>query len=229
MRRPPPAMPSRPHFLGITLTGVDASTPPNAMQALLPSAQVELAFLYAHDHPGPRFVSAAWLRRHLPGLRGRLALHVCGAAARQALRDGALADLMPYLDRVQVNGPVAVAELPGLLARVPALITQHDPANAPLAQVEAPRHALLVDASGGRGVLPSCWVRPLTRKPVGFAGGLGLDNLPAQIHAISAVAQGPWWIDLESGLRDASDRFDPLLASRTARWVSEWAGAPAVR
>lgn len=74
-------------------------------------------------------------------------------------------------------------------------------------------HQLLVDASGGRGVSPAEWTRPNTTRAVGFAGGLGPDNLAGELPRIAAVARGPWWVDMETKLR-TDDWFDIALAER---------------
>lgn len=212
-------MPRTAVFQGITLTGADASTPVAALQRLLRGGGVEIAFLFSLDESGPRFVDLDWLRRTLPQLHGPLALHVCGASARRALVDGGLDGVLPHLARLQVNGPVSAGELPVLATRGLQLITQHDAAHPSLAAQPLAGHALLVDASGGTGALPARWQRPATPKPVGFAGGLRLDNLSTQLPAIAAVAEGDWWIDLETGLRNADDRFDPTLAAAVAQRV----------
>ncbi len=44
---------------------------------------------------------------------------------------------------------------------------------------------------------------------VGYAGGLKPSNIAQQLPLIAAAAgDGPYWIDMESGVRDADDRFD---------------------
>jgi phosphoribosylanthranilate isomerase len=70
------------------------------------------------------------------------------------------------------------------------------------------RHGILVDASGGRGISPVEWVRPPTDKRVGFAGGLGPDNLEQELPRILDVSRFGDWIDMETGLRDDDDWFD---------------------
>lgn len=207
-------------FLGVTLTGVDEFTPFDDILALGQMPGVELGFLYSLDARGSRFVSLAWLLAVLPCLRCRTALHVCGNSARRQLLSGGLDACLPWLGRVQVNGPVGIGELPLLADAVPQLITQHDAYNEPLARADVAGHALLVDGSGGLGILPTHWQRPQTTKPVGFAGGLSLGNLPLQWRRIAAVAAGPWWIDLETGLRSKDDRFDAAEARRVAGLVA---------
>jgi phosphoribosylanthranilate isomerase len=72
------------------------------------------------------------------------------------------------------------------------------------------RHALLVDQSGGRGIKPEQWVRPNTSKPVGFAGGLGPNNLDAEMRKMPLRPRS--WVDMESGLRNEQDWFDVTKA-----------------
>jgi hypothetical protein len=55
---------------------------------------------------------------------------------------------------------------------------------------------------------PEQWDRPDTCKPVGFAGGLGPNNILVEIQRISSVATGNWWVDMEGKLRDKNDWFD---------------------
>ncbi len=203
------------HFFGTTLTGVDEYTSINDVQALMRRPGVELAFLYSLDSEGPRFVSERWMRSTFAQLadhKPRLALHVCGKKARNLVIGGPLSSFIHCFSRVQVNGDLQADELPPLHDRVPHLITQHTSVNTVLASSPIQRHSILVDGSGGTGLLPPLWERPSTEKKVGFAGGLCLANLMAQYQRIAVVAKGGWWIDLESGLRTSQDIFDPNTA-----------------
>ena len=105
-------------------------------------------------------------------------------------------------------GRMTAQELPALAEQVPILITQHTEQNASLADAHGvANHQLLVDGSGGRGRSPGVWTRPATSKRVGFAGGLGVDNVADELSRIAGVARGPYWIDLEGKLR-TDDWFD---------------------
>ncbi len=196
----------------LTLTGIGENCLMPDMKALAARSRVELAFLYSLDAAGPRFVSRRTLDRVLPALGGRLALHVCGEGARRELLAGSLQSWMPYLARVQVNGLVTEKELPLLVRQVPVLITQYMKGNQPLVRLPLANHAVLVDSSGGLGIRPRHWARPPTGKAVGFAGGLGPDNLRAEWPRIQRVARGGAWVDMETSLRDAHDQFDPERA-----------------
>jgi len=89
-------------------------------------------------------------------------------------------------------------------------ITQHNPANIDVlpALREHRNHAILFDASGGRGLSPNEWATPLNGVRCGYAGGLGLDNIADQMVVIKdAVGEHPFWVDMEGKLRDENDCF----------------------
>ncbi len=69
----------------------------------------------------------------------------------------------------------------------------------------------LFDRSGGRGVVAERLpVHNRLLELAGFAGGIGPDNVMdviRQINAASSPVLGPYWIDMESGVR-TDDRFD---------------------
>ena len=68
--------------------------------------------------------------------------------------------------------------------------------------------ALLYDASGGQGITPERWQAP-KGDYCGYAGGLSLANIEAQIPLIrEAAGSARVYLDLEAGARDAQDRFD---------------------
>ena len=208
---------NRPSALTLTLTGADEHT---SLYALLPFAaenDIEMGLLYTVDPEGrPRYPSRDWLARTLNEIatyapNARLALHVCGRRAQAQLFAGDLADLTARPQRIQVNGVLTAQEVEQVCARYPSktLITQHTKANLPLATaVKSANHALLVDGSGGQGVVPDIWSAPIApRKTIGFAGGLTAENLGVHLPRIRRLVQPGAWIDMESGLR-RDDWFD---------------------
>jgi len=195
----------------VTLTGADERTDIEALVRLATDyPALEVGLLYTATPEGRnRYPSLPWLDGASQALSGRFALHVCGHAARAELLNGC-AELLRVISRsrrVQVNGDVGHAELPLLAARVPELITQFQAARTDLREDSVANHSLLVDASGGRGISPAQWERPSTSKDVGYAGGLGPDNIRDQLPRIAAVAEGRYWIDMEGQLR-TNDWFD---------------------
>ena len=119
-------------------------------------------------------------------------------------------DLTAWPQRIQVNGRLEPWELEYICRQHPGhtIITQANKWNGGLLDEEWDNHAILVDASGGRGKSPEEWRRLDTDKQVGFAGGLGPDNIVAELRRIRAVATGDWWIDMEGKLRNELDWFD---------------------
>lgn len=189
--------------LRITITGADERTSISEMIALCSTYPlVEIGLLYTTNPEGRnRYPSFEWLDEATNALVGRCALHVCGSGAREQLRSGKLQRLTERTARVQVNGLVSINEAYELATMVNTLITQHCLANSSLIDVPISNHVLLVDGSGGRGISPEIWLRPNTTKEVGFAGGIGPDNLRNELCKIALVADGEWWIDMEEKLR----------------------------
>ena len=61
---------------------------------------------------------------------------------------------------------------------------------------------MLVDESKGTGVLASSWPTPPKNYDIGYAGGIGPDNVRQVLNDIITVANGrDIWIDMESSLR----------------------------
>lgn len=203
----------------ITVTGADERTYiPDLVRLTRLSPRVEIGLLWTETPEGrKRYPNREWLERATDILGERCAIHVCGRGARAAAlqRPGWVC----RAGRVQINGAVETPELfelcrPGGYSWI---ITQRragypDLRNANPGHRDTPRfsaatHALLMDASGGQGLSPAEWTRAHTWKPVGFAGGLGPDNLAVELPRIMAVARGAWWIDMEGRLRDDDDWF----------------------
>jgi len=51
----------------------------------------------------------------------------------------------------------------------------------------------------------------------GYAGGIGPDNTATV--AAAAVGSGPFWLDMESGVRDRDNRLDLGLCRRVCEAV----------
>lgn len=196
----------------ITFTGVDAWTTRNDIERLLQDPRVELGILFSLNPQGRnRYPSVMVIRTLLEDFGPRMALHICGSEARQDVFSTIpmFWEMYSGVSRIQVNGNPHRHDIEELCGQYPEkqIITQHKPGNEALLTVRAPNHTVLIDASGGRGNLPREWQRPVTSKDVGFAGGLGPDTIREQLPRIRMVAQDPFWIDMENGVR-TDDRFD---------------------
>lgn len=209
----------------MTLTGIDAKTDISRLLQL--PDWVEFGVLYTAKPEGRnRYPVMEHVSRILTGLQGRRSsLHVCGAGARLQLLQRELESLTAMVDRIQVNGIMKPLLVEELCQQFPEhiLITQHCPKNAELLQVRAPNHAVLVDGSGGRGIVPRDWFTPITLKPVGFAGGLSAATLPVELPKLAkSLCVAGSWVDMESGLRDEHDWFDVLRAAAAVEICSRW-------
>lgn len=211
----------------ITLTGADERTDLRSLVTLAERPGVEIGLLLSLSNSGNRYPGQQWLRFAVHQLGPRCAVHVCGSSARAALLSGSL----PWIQdagRLQVNGAIGEEMLRTLTSRFRVVVTQHR-SGATLASLDAlgpGEHQLLVDASGGRGLTPSKWSRPETSRAVGFAGGLGPDNLAEELTRIARFARVPWWVDMETKLR-RDDWFDLPLAGQCVDLRDQWAEARA--
>ncbi len=72
--------------------------------------------------------------------------------------------------------------------------------------------SMLLDESKGTGVLASTWPPPPAEYEIGYAGGIGPDNISKVLKNVATAAVGrEVWIDMESRLRsdkDGKDIFD---------------------
>lgn len=209
----------------LTLSGVDERVTQREIERMLAFPDVELGLLCTHDPEGrPRYPELHWLVWAAEIASDRCAIHVCGRRARAALLARQLDDLVMHASRIQVNGVLRTDELNEIAETFAThtIITQHHAQNAALVAAPVANHALLVDASGGTGRRPEGWQRPDTIKPVGFAGGLGPDNLRTQLPLIATIAgDGPFWVDMETSLR-IDDWFSPTQAHAAIDTFSRW-------
>lgn len=202
----------------VTFTGVDQHTDLAALLQLEnPIIRIEFGFLYSNDRNGKeaRYPAYEWLEATLPELdraKGKqigLALHVCGKEGIEQLWRGDLDILTGAVDRIQLNGTLPFETVEEICKRYSdhSVVTQGTAFNHPLLRVPEHNHEILVDGSGGRGLVPKAWRRPFTTKNVGFAGGLGPMNITQELPLISRAAERrPYWIDMEGKIRRPSPK-----------------------
>jgi hypothetical protein len=210
----------------ITFTGVDSHCHVEDLLKLLNAdPRVELAILFSASRAGKqnRYPDPAWISDATSHVSltytNRLALHLCGSEARNAFLRGGFGDfglgsLWRY-GRIQINGALSFEDggrLRQLLGEYSGwkVITQYDSNPSLHDTIRRPGHQVLFDASGGRGRRRESWPQHLGHWTCGYAGGLGPDNLHAELPRIAAAAAGAidgYWIDMESSLRDDWDRF----------------------
>lgn len=185
----------------ITLTGTHEGVNMLRLNLLALAGDVEIGFLLGSGD-GLRYPELDWILNATRIVK-RASLHLCGLTSRTAVMRGWIPHLGPNVQRIQINGSPTIKDVEIICELHPerTIITQHNEKNTRLLEVKAHNHALLVDASGGRGLSPKDWLAPETEKPVGFAGGLTPENLPFELQRILQVARPGWWVDMEQGLR----------------------------
>lgn len=227
----------------LTLTGIDEKTDVTWLDHMngkfrLPSSGrsgLEFGILLSpKEQPSPRYVSYKTLQRFRLVYPHTMAYHLCGGYARMVLTHNwqDLGDMINFelINRVQVNtrddsaeAIVALQQFSAHIGKSVIMQWRHDffPYIANL--------SLLQDNSGGRGVLEKNWISrvyssPLVRvQPVGYAGGLGPDNIRDELPRIVSASKGNFWIDCESSLR-TDDWFDQDKAEAMATAVWETLG-----
>lgn len=193
----------------ITFTGVDTTTDLDRMAALQAAYPIEWGVLFSRSRQGaenrypPVDLIRALRQRPL-----RLAAHLCGAYS-QAIMTGRSPDLpvpLAGFNRVQINhakpDPMVAIGFSAGIGAIPCIIQWRDPERFPTNPAPA---KLLYDRSGGRGELPGSFP-PGPGYEVGYAGGIGPDNVLDILGQLQT--RHDFWIDMESGVRDALDRFD---------------------
>jgi len=227
------------HLRYVTLTGVDEHTDLQELVQL--SAKypfVEWGVLYSESRAGleGRYPSLAWIERFARLAQENnlnIALHLCGAVVRKLLGSSdepiswKLVELAQSFGRVQLNmkadlkDVLALRELIRIISRCEnrtrVLLQWHDTNAVVCSQLlSEPAFEVLVDSSGGRGDERTDWPGlGWTYKRVGYAGGLGPDNLERQLPLIAkAAAKRAFCVDMETKLRNPSDRFDLVACAQ---------------
>jgi len=175
----------------------------------------------------------------LSGGKMRLAAHLCGDRVNEVLdgNDAFLKTLGSLgFKRVQINATsVNGVDTSRLGAQVPGfskVVTCHpeldfilqkndetkplwegllnlESDNAGKAGYLPKNVSMLVDESKGTGVLASSWPEPPAEYEIGYAGGIGPENIETVIQDVLKAGNGrKIWIDMESSLRSIKDGHD---------------------
>lgn len=141
-----------------------------------------------------------------------LSLHVCGKESKLLLEQSEQSKALDFMDlfnRVQINTvfdneSIKKYEVLSQKYNNTHFITQNNRKNQKfLKQINDwahPNTHVLVDSSGGRGILGE-WEKINFNGLVGYAGGLGPDNIVQEYEKINDVADKIYWIDMEGKIR----------------------------
>jgi hypothetical protein len=215
-------------LINVTFTGIDQYTNPQDLweiQEKWPKTEFGILFSQDWSENGIRYPDPKDLQK-FKGLN--LSAHLCGQIAREAARgqwDPALevlGDSLNLFKRIQVNVPTATFVGIGPGQREQEIIQQRQwPEDVDFSPVFE-GFSVLLDASGGRGI-PALPVATGYRGKIGYAGGIGPDNVVEVIKAAEAIDEsGEYWIDMETKIRDSQDHFSPDLIKEvlTQIWPS---------
>lgn len=191
----------KPEF--VTFTGLDDWTDLDEVARISAKYPVEWGVLFSATQQGRshRFPGLSRLAE-IQSARGlRLAAHLCGEHVKKIIA-GQVPDVPAVLTdvyaRVQINHvyaqPQKIAAFQAMCG-VPCIgqfVVGPFPGNDSI--------QWLYDPSGGFGRAPSVWPRhPGGDRLVGYAGGIGPENVAAVIEQIGSA--GPYWIDMETRIR----------------------------
>ncbi|MCC5610742.1 hypothetical protein LC612_29355 [Nostoc sp. CHAB 5834] len=205
----------------VSLTGADDQTNIEVLQKLgTKYSFVEWGLLYSpHNEGTPRNPSKAWREAFFDAdVPGSTAVHLCGRLAFEQLLEGKLPSDVLRAKRLQLNINARKQDFTDELTREvfrvalalgPRVILQYHAGSSrlideflgKLSPAQAANVDVLLDESRGLGIFPSTWAVPESVKDfsVGFAGGLGPQNVNEVATKVSAV--NSHWLDMESGIR----------------------------
>ena len=203
----------------ITFTGADNQNSIKDLTSILESHDfVEFGILFSEKLLNTkRYPSLEYLNQLPTDLN--FALHLCGNQLKQLvtnLDDSVFKDYPQLLKfkRIQLNfSPYKVhKQLPELLSKYENefiyQICENDLKEELISNSKNVNFSVIFDSSGGNGIVP-IWKEliKLDRK-VGYAGGLGPDNLIEELIKIKQINTNPnIWIDMETKVR-TNEMFD---------------------
>lgn len=225
----------------VTITGADDSIDPGKLAEItLQYPFVEFGILLSSKREGsPRYPSLDWMMRLKNYLLGNLSGHLCGRWVRNLCmgENDFLSERVGLIDifnRIQLNfhserhnlDKEKFIEMLNYIDSCPVMqvILQWDGVNnafLDIAREGAVSVVPLFDLSGGAGELPEKW--PESIGYCGYAGGLSLDNLGANLIKIKNVVENPVWIDVETHVRSNDNKqFDIKKVTEFLEIAKNW-------
>ncbi len=202
----------------VTITGADDQVNPKDLASLSEKFPfVEWAILFSETRLGPRYPSRDWVKQMtslLTNQKMHLSLHACGRLATMVAKGEALSLPMYGFERCQINGFDASKETCHLGFWWQEFILQmRNESEMPrllevIAEAPANKISILSDASQGRGIQQASWPAPPPGVKMGWAGGIGPDNVGQVLQMIIDGGSRVSWIDMESRVRDEHDQLD---------------------
>ncbi len=215
-----------------SITGADDAVDVNDLTVVATQYPfVEWAILLLRARAGQnRFPTTGWIENFTANTKGQnKAMHLCDDAFLGFItKDPVVLELMSGFQRIQLNlkfgdveGKYDPAELVARVKESPQwqFILQYTPEKQGLLPLfsDVKNHAVLFDASAGRGINPGAWDAPLSGHFCGYAGGLNPDNVGKNLEMIARAAAGHvTWIDMETGVR-TDDKFDFAKVNRVLK------------
>jgi hypothetical protein len=194
----------------VTFTGVDDKTDLDKLEDLSAWYPIEWGVLVGGRLGSNRYPTNI---ERLTNRTIRFSLHMCGEYAQAALfpYTSEKSELMRQLaqdkmfDRIQINA--GKYDIPSLIrfqefvGKLVIMQARGKEFPEPLAGIQC-----LHDLSGGKGKVPKFRpVQPPETALVGYAGGIGPDNV---VQVLSEINAHNFWIDMESKIRDTDDWLD---------------------
>ena len=88
------------------------------------------------------------------------------------------------------------------------------------------KFSLLFDASGGRGIAPKSWQKPIyDEHPMGYSGGMSPENVMQNLNDINMLVpqNRVIWIDAEGKLKPEGEKYmDVSKAMRYVKLANSW-------
>lgn len=198
----------------ITFTGVDSQTNLDDLLMLAADYPVEFGVLLSASREGthPRYPSQKDAKRIVSSVGVSWSAHLCGKDAKDVFyavstRHG---EILEYCSRMQVNTSERLNEVDH--RNICLVAASYDVKPILQCRGNFPPAMLLIDVlydkSGGKGVTQEFWPETVPMTFCGYAGGMNPDNVREIVQSIGSKAKHPYWIDMESGVRDHNDRFD---------------------
>jgi len=223
----------------------------NSIKSIIDLAHLPHAEIAVQCHPSamdkgmPRNV---WFNELLYAVRGvnhvNLAIHVNQKWANEICVNGKIPDIIlnwiraekyynhPIIKRIQLNMPRLAAENinADALAKVfhdfknqEFIVQYNERTKSAIEKLNktGAKFSILFDASGGNGILPEIWQKPVYENhPFGYSGGISPENVSQNLDKIQNVTGKDYetWIDAEGRLKSLT-LFDekPLFDVENAR------------